>query len=311
MATFSRSTFSAASYAAFRPSYPPPLFRSILKRTRARGATASSPSGTLLDLGCGHGLIARALSPHFDRVLAIDPSPVMVRQAVSATPDNPKIAFRQGQAEDLSFLADGTVDLAVAGQAAHWFDYSRAWPELARVVRSGGALAFWGYKDNILVGRPRANAVFDAACYGEDDVAAGFQSMARYWEQPGRDILRDSLRAVVPPAEHWGDVRRIVYDPDRETSGVGVQDGEAAWLRKRLKLGEFEGYLRTFSAFRAWRDAHPEVRSREEGGQGDIVDVLFDRILEVEADWKAEGEKWRDVEVDSVWGTALILATRK
>ncbi|KAL2760253.1 hypothetical protein ACRALDRAFT_2130241 [Sodiomyces alcalophilus JCM 7366] len=236
----------------------------------------------------------------------------MVRQAASATPpDDPKITFRQGQVEDLSFLADGTVDLAVAGQAAHWFDYDRAWPELARVVRSGGALAFWGYKDNILVGRPGANAVFDAACYGEEDLAPGVESMARYWEKPGRDILRDSLRAVVPPAEQWRDVERIVYDPDRETASAGEEGGEAAWLRKGLKLGEFEGYVRTFSAFRAWRDAHPEVKSREEGGRGDIVDVLFDRILEVEADWKAEGDRWRDVEVDSVWGTALILATRR
>ena len=41
--------------------------------------------GTLLDLGCGHGLIARALSPHFDAVVAIDPSAGMVAQARDMT----------------------------------------------------------------------------------------------------------------------------------------------------------------------------------------------------------------------------------
>lgn len=302
----SRATFSAAGYAAFRPSYPRSLFDTILKKTR--GSASPAPSGTLLDLGCGHGLISRALSPHFDKVLAIDPSAGMVRQAASSTTD-PKITFREGQAEDLSFVPDKSVDMVVAGQAAHWFKYDKVWPELARVTKKGGHLAIWGYKDNILVGHPKANAIFDAVCYGDAEVAPGVESLARHWEKPGRDILRKSLQAVVPPQGEWQGVERIVYDPDRHTSTVG-EDNEAAWLQKRLKLGEFEGYFLTFSAYQAWKDAHPEAKSRKEGGEGDISDVLFDKILEAEPEWKAQEDNWRDIEVDSVWGTALILATR-
>ncbi|WYZ45989.1 hypothetical protein EsH8_IX_000214 [Colletotrichum jinshuiense] len=308
MSVFARSTFSAAGYAAFRPSYPASLFKTVL----AYHNPASS-SGTALDLGCGHGLISRELSPHFGKVLAIDPSAGMVKQATESTQDQ-KITFRQASSEDLSFIADKSVDLVVAGQAAHWFNYAKVWPELARVVKSGGTLAFWGYKDNIIVGYPEANVVFDHFCYGEGEAApgTGVETMEQYWENPGRQILRDNLEAVVPPASEWEKVKRIVYDPDRKTSQVGADVApEAAWQRKKLKLGEFEGYVHTFSAYRGWRDAHPEVKSRAEGGSGDIADLLFDRLLETVPEWKAKGDKWRDVEVEAIWGTTIILAKRK
>jgi trans-aconitate 3-methyltransferase len=297
-----RATFSAAGYAAFRPTYPPALFRTVLAYQQP-----PTSSGTLLDLGCGHGLIAREMSPHFGRVLGIDPSAGMVKQATEMT-DDPKVSFQQGTAEDLSFLDDGSVDMVVAGQAAHWFDYSRAWPELARVVKRGGSLAFWGYKDNILVGHTRANEIFDKFCYGAGEVAKGMPSMAAYWEKPGRDILRESFRAVVPPEGEWGDVKRIVYDPDRETSTVGSE--EEAWLRKRLKLGEFEGYVRTFSSYRGWKDANPEGKSSDEGGGGDVIDLMMEEIVDSVPEWKALGKNWREAEFDSVWGTMIVLARR-
>ncbi|KAF6816469.1 ubie coq5 [Colletotrichum musicola] len=307
MSVFARSTFSAAGYAAFRPSYPASLYKTILAYHDAQ-----SPDGTALDLGCGHGLIARELSPHFSRVIAIDPSAGMVKQAAESTKD-PKITFRQAGSEDLSFIEDRSIDLVVAGQAAHWFDYGKVWPQLARVVRSGGTLAFWGYKDNILIGFPEVNAIFEHFCYGDGDASPAFayETMGPYWE-PGRQILRDNLAVVQPPESEWDKVKRILYDPDRTTSQVGADVAhEAAWQRKTLKLGEFEGYVRTFSAYRGWRDAHPEVKSRAEGGSGDIADALFDMLLEAVPAWRARGEEWRDVEVEAVWGTTIILARRK
>ncbi|OLN95830.1 putative S-adenosylmethionine-dependent methyltransferase CRG1 [Colletotrichum chlorophyti] len=307
MSVFARSTFSAAGYAAFRPAYPSSLFKTILAYHNP-----ASKNGTLLDLGCGHGLISRELSPNFGRVIAIDPSAGMVKQAIESTQDH-KITFKQATSEDLSFVEDDSIDLVVAGQAAHWFDYSKVWPELARVVKSGGTLAFWGYKDNILVGYPEVNEIFQHFCYGEGEAVreSGFETMGKYWE-PGRQILRDNLSIVVPPEAEWEGIKRIVYDPDRKTAQIGAEvDPQAVWQRKRLTLGEFEGYVRTFSAYRGWRDAHPEITSRAEGGSGDIADLLFDRLLEVVPEWKAKGDEWRDFEVEAVWGTTIILAKRK
>ncbi|KAF7555575.1 hypothetical protein G7Z17_g2096 [Cylindrodendrum hubeiense] len=270
-------------------------------------ATFSAAGGALLDLGCGHGVATRELAPHFGRAIAIDPSAGMIAQAAQTTKD-PKVSFRQGNSEDLSFIPDKSIDLVVAAQAAHWFDYTKAWPELSRVVKPGGSLAFWGYKDNIIIGHSRANKIFDKFCYGDGEVVEGLEGMNQYWERPGRDILRDLLRVVIPPESHWQDVKRIMYDVDKDT--VDVAGPETAWMRKSLNLGQFEAYARTFSSYQGWIDAHPDMKSRAQGGDGDIVDLMFDQILDAEPEWKALGDQWRDAEVETVWGTYILLAQR-
>ncbi|KAB8292510.1 hypothetical protein EYC80_008220 [Monilinia laxa] len=159
MATFAQKTFSASSYATFRPSYPPKLYNTILSHHHG-------PRTTLLDLGCGPGLVSRALAPHFTTVWGTDPSAGMIAQASAHASNAPNIRWKQGSAEDLSWVEDGSVDMIVAGQAAHWFDFSRVWAEVYGKLRRGGTVAFWGYKDNLLVDFPRASAVADRFCYG-------------------------------------------------------------------------------------------------------------------------------------------------
>ncbi|KAJ0138030.1 Uncharacterized protein HZ326_19027 [Fusarium oxysporum f. sp. albedinis] len=272
MSIYGRATFSAAGYAAARPTYPASLFKTILGYYHHE-----DPHGTLLDLGSGHGIVAMELSPRFARAIAIDPSAGMMQQGI---------------AEDLSFLPAHSVDMAVAGESAHWFDYPRVWPELSRVVKSGGSLAFWGYKDNIIIGHPQANKIFERLCYGEGDVSPGLEGLNQYWERPARDILRGLMADVKPPEWDWDKIKRITYNVDKDTTEVA--DTETAWMRSKINLGQFEAY-----------------KSRAEGGEGDIVDILFDQILEAEPEWKAQGDRWRDIEVESVWGTYILLAKRK
>ncbi|KAI1870500.1 uncharacterized protein JN550_005043 [Neoarthrinium moseri] len=300
MSTFARSSFSAKSYAAFRPTYPPVLFRTVLKYHQL-----PTPSGTLLDLGCGHGLISRDLSPHFKSITAIDPSAGMISQAKAMTIES-NITFRQGSAEDLAFVPDASIDMAVAGQAAHWFDYGKVWPNLARVVKPGGTMAFWGYKDNVLLGYEKATEIMEHFVYGFGEVAPGFEGMGKYWEQPGRSILRDLLRTVVPPEADWNSIERLEHEP-WETG----HPEEVAWQTKKMKLGEVEAYSRTFSCFSNWREAFPEKKSRAEGGDGDVVDVMWDRMLDAVPEWKAMGDRWKEADVVSDWGTYLLMARRR
>ncbi|KAI0404636.1 methyltransferase domain-containing protein [Xylaria palmicola] len=302
MATFARATFSAKAYAAFRPTYPASLFRTVLDFHQL---PLGGSEATLLDIGCGHGLIARAMSPHFQRVLAFDPSAGMIEHARNTTEDA-KIAFHHGRAENLAaFVRPASVDMAVAGQAAHWFDHGAVWRELARALKPGGTVAFWGYVDNVILGAEQATAIMERFVYGFGDVAPGVEGMGHYWEQPGRNILRGLLRSVEVPGDCWRDVTRLEHEPGEQPVG------DAAWLRKRLKLGELEAYTRTFSCYSAWKDAHPAAKSRAEGGDGDVVDVMWDQMIDSVAEWKAMGERWRDAEVSSDWGTYIIMARRR
>lgn len=229
----------------------------------------------------------------------------MIAQAKQTTSDS-KIVFRQGSAEDLEFISDASMDMAVAGQAAHWFDYSKVWPNLARVVRSGGTMAFWGYKDNVLLNHEKATETMEHFVYGFGEVAPGVEGMGQYWEQPGRNILRDLLRSVVPPESDWKDVERLEHEP-----GEKGQEEKVAWQTKNMRLGEIEAYTRTFSCYNGWKRAYPDSKSRAEGGKGDVVDVMWDHMLDAVPEWKALGENWKDAEVVSDWGTYILMARRR
>ncbi len=53
------------------------------------------------------------------------------------------------------------------------------------------------------------------------------------------------------------------------------------------------------------------MKSRKDGGEGDVVDEMFDEMREVEPEWKAAGEGWRDVELENEWGSVILMARRK
>lgn len=92
------------------------------------------------DAATGNGQAARGLAERFARVVATDRS---VAQLGHAAP-HPRIDFRVGPAEAVD-LPRGSVDLATAAAAVHWFDLDAYFDEVRRVVRPGGVLAVWTY----------------------------------------------------------------------------------------------------------------------------------------------------------------------
>ncbi len=86
--------------------------------------------------------MALELSKTFDNVTGLDPEEGMVKAGLQ--PEGKRIAYHVGTAEDLRAIGieDSSVDLVVAGEAAHYFNHSVTWPELARVLRPSGTVCW-------------------------------------------------------------------------------------------------------------------------------------------------------------------------
>lgn len=212
------------------------------------------------------------------------------------------VEFKVAPAENLPFVKDQSVDMIVSGQAAHWFDQAKFWPEMSRIIKPGGTIALWCYKDHVFVDSPIATKITDHYAYGDDERLLG-----PYWEQPGRSRLRDKLHNLKPPTSGWEDVQRIEYEPT--TNGARSSEG-AMFLGKKIRLGECEEYVRTWSSFHAWQEKYPQMKRRQEGGEGDIVDEMFEKMVAAEPRWQTGGD-WKDIEVDVEWGSGLLLARHR
>lgn len=129
-----KDNFSTRSsdYARFRPGYPPALFDFLFQNCRA--------FDTAWDCATGNGQIAAALAARFRRVIGTDISQNQLANALQC----PNVEYRLEPAESSS-LPENSLDLITVGQAAHWFDFERFYPEVRRVLRPGGLLALVGY----------------------------------------------------------------------------------------------------------------------------------------------------------------------
>jgi ubiquinone/menaquinone biosynthesis C-methylase UbiE len=92
------------------------------------------------------GIVTEELYKKFNKVIGTDPSEKMLA-AIETRPskdEKPAIDYKVASAEDLSFIPSNSVDMVTSGQAAHWFKQDKAFPEIARILKRGGTLAFWG-----------------------------------------------------------------------------------------------------------------------------------------------------------------------
>ena len=136
-----------AAYAQARPDYHPNVYNIVVEHHKSTGGQCD----TLVDLGCGPGMVARGLAPSFDHAIGLDTSAGMIETASSlggSTTSSEPIRFGVSSAEEIGQnlsppVADGSVDLITAANAAHWFDMAGFWPAAARVLKPGGSVALW------------------------------------------------------------------------------------------------------------------------------------------------------------------------
>lgn len=132
-----RFTDRVANYVRYRPGYPPAVFE--LLRTRA----SLTPASVVADVGCGTGLSAEPLLKLGCTVFGVEPNEAMRHVAEAQLRAFSQFHAVAGTAEATTLPA-ASVDLAIAGQAFHWFDVPRARTEFRRVLRPGGkAVLMW------------------------------------------------------------------------------------------------------------------------------------------------------------------------
>jgi SAM-dependent methyltransferase len=124
----------AELYDRIRPTYPAEALEWALAGAGTR----------VVDLGAGTGIMSRVLVGLGYDVVAVEPDALM-RERLTAV--SPTVTAHAGSAESIP-LPDGSVDGVIAAQAYHWFDTTRALPEIARVLRPGGVFAaVWNDRD--------------------------------------------------------------------------------------------------------------------------------------------------------------------
>jgi ubiquinone/menaquinone biosynthesis C-methylase UbiE len=98
----------------------------------------------VLDVGCGEGLITRALAARGATALGVDPTSALVDHARAAEEAHPVGAiYRQDNGETLSSIETASIDLVTAGLSLNNIpDLTAAVASIKRVLKRDGALAF-------------------------------------------------------------------------------------------------------------------------------------------------------------------------
>ena len=130
----------AKQYKATRPRVPSVVFDKILDYCKKDNTHFKRDLA--VDVGCGSGQSTIPLADHFHKVIGVDISKEQIERAPKC---NRKIKFVIGDARQLSFLDDDTVDLATCAVSLHWFEGNEFYNEIKRVLRPGGVLAAYSY----------------------------------------------------------------------------------------------------------------------------------------------------------------------
>jgi ubiquinone/menaquinone biosynthesis C-methylase UbiE len=119
------------NYVRYRPGYPPAVMDLLKKEC---GLT---PNAVIADVASGTGLFTSMLLENGNRVFGVEPNSEMRKAGEEFLAAYPHFTSVEGTAEATT-LADHSVDLVTAAQAAHWFDRPKARHEFIRILKPAG-----------------------------------------------------------------------------------------------------------------------------------------------------------------------------
>jgi SAM-dependent methyltransferase len=117
-------------YARYREPYPPKFFQKVAEEIGLRG------DETLLDVGCGPGMLAIGFAPFVGRCTGLDPEPGMIAAAKDAAAQaGVAVSLIDGRIEE--FPTTHTYDVITIGRAQHWLERTPTLAVLERILPPG------------------------------------------------------------------------------------------------------------------------------------------------------------------------------
>lgn len=286
------------AYAEGRQDYHPNLYRTIIEKHTSTGGQLT----TLVDIGCGPGPATRALAPHFEETIGLDPSAGMIAAARSL-PNPDTIRYEISSAEELGHDLDppipfGSVDLITAATCAHWFDMPRFWSRAAQMLKPGGSVAIWtpGML-RVHPSVPNHAAVQKAIDDHEKEYLIPYFA-------PGNFLVKELYRDLALP---WNlEVPEDAFDEKTlfRKEWDWTEDGDAASEKSLITMEMVEKLMDTASPVTRWREAHPDLVGTDKDAVKVLVSVIKRPLHE------AGVEEGKEV-VRAIMGGVLLVVKKK
>lgn len=292
MTTYSQTNFDSNCYENARPDYPSGFYRTLLDYHQSKAA-----KNLALDVGTGTGFVARRILEFFETVIATDISATMVSKCKSS-PYPQNIIFVESPAEiSPAFIEAESVDLVTGAECCHWFDHEKFFKEVHRILKPNGTLAFWLYGEPRFIEYPEANEIYMKYTFGSHKDFVNGEAIERYmgpyWEQPGRNYLRNLMNDVSVPTSMFKDIVKVEHIPNSYTD---VATETTLLISKRMDLQQLATYMKSWSAYYSWMN--------DNGFRYDIVGSFIEEL--------SSRYGWNDKATFTLeWETAFTFARKK
>lgn len=150
-------TTKAFLYEKSRPSYPDEMLTFLKHQFNIKEDTL------IADIGAGTGKFTEKILDLGCRVIAVEPNQVMAeRLRDSLMCDQLVVSERPAEHTEIDA---GTVDLVVAAQAFHWFDWQQFKEECSRILKPRGVVCLiWNVRDEEALINRRTADIFKTYC---------------------------------------------------------------------------------------------------------------------------------------------------